>query len=63
MLGTALAATVHPDWLLVAAPHSRTTFSILGNTGVALLAVVTCVQVTARMPRLTRLATPSVPSA
>ena len=45
-------------WLLVAAPHSQTTFSILGNTGVALLVVAACVTVTARMPRLTRLTTP-----
>ncbi|MCX4911120.1 DUF418 domain-containing protein [Streptomyces sp. NBC_00878] len=45
-------------WLLVAAPHSQTTFSILGNTGVALLVVAACVAVTARMPRVTRLATP-----
>ncbi|MEV6160752.1 DUF418 domain-containing protein [Streptomyces sp. NPDC052052] len=45
-------------WLLVAAPHSQTTFSILGNTGVALVAVVACLTVADRMPRLTRLATP-----
>ncbi|WP_189838826.1 DUF418 domain-containing protein [Streptomyces umbrinus] len=45
-------------WLLVAAPHSQTTFSILGNTGAALLVVAACVAVTARMPRVTRLATP-----
>ncbi|MDI5910137.1 MULTISPECIES: DUF418 domain-containing protein [Streptomyces] len=46
------------EWLLVAAPHSQTTFSILGNTGVALAVVAGCVTVTRRMPRLTRLATP-----
>ncbi|MGW7408636.1 DUF418 domain-containing protein [Streptomyces sp. NPDC054833] len=46
------------SWLLVAAPHSQTTFSILGNTGVALLVVVACLTVADRMPRLTRLATP-----
>ncbi|GED89961.1 DUF418 domain-containing protein [Streptomyces sp. 6-11-2] len=45
-------------WLLVAAPHSQTTFSILGNTGIALVVVATCLTVAARMPRLTRLATP-----
>ncbi|WP_435864805.1 DUF418 domain-containing protein [Streptomyces umbrinus] len=45
-------------WLLVAAPHSQTTFSILGNTGAALLVVAACVAVTARMPRVTRLAAP-----
>ncbi|MFG2792008.1 DUF418 domain-containing protein [Streptomyces sp. NPDC048419] len=46
------------DWLLVAAPHSQTTFSILGNTGVALLVLTGCLTVAARLPRLTRLATP-----
>ncbi|MFI6564305.1 DUF418 domain-containing protein [Streptomyces sp. NPDC050534] len=46
------------DWLLVAAPHSQTTFSILGNTGVALAVVAACLTVAARLPRLTRLATP-----
>ncbi|MDX3845468.1 DUF418 domain-containing protein [Streptomyces europaeiscabiei] len=45
-------------WLLVAAPHSQTTFSILGNTGVALLVVVLCVTATDRLPRFGRLATP-----
>ncbi|MGY6021900.1 DUF418 domain-containing protein [Streptomyces spinosirectus] len=46
------------DWLLVAAPHSQTTFSILGNTGVALALVAACLTVAARLPRLTRLAAP-----
>lgn len=45
-------------WLLVGAPHSQTTFSILGNVGVALLVVVVCVTAMDRMPRLGRLATP-----
>ena len=45
-------------WLLVAAPHSQTTFSILGNTGVALVVVAACVAAADRMPRLIRLATP-----
>ena len=45
-------------WLLVAAPHSQTTLSILGNTGIALVVVATCLTVADRMPRLTRLATP-----
>ncbi|WP_314411773.1 DUF418 domain-containing protein [Streptomyces kroppenstedtii] len=54
----------HPDdetpavWLLVGAPHSQTTFSVLGSTGAALLVVAACVTVAARMPRLTRLARP-----
>lgn len=45
-------------WLLVAAPHSETTFSILGNTGVALVVMAVCLMVADRMPRLTRLAAP-----
>ncbi|MFJ5969616.1 DUF418 domain-containing protein [Streptomyces sp. NPDC093060] len=45
-------------WLLVAAPHSQTTFSIVGNTGVALAVVAACLTVAERMPRLTRLAAP-----
>ncbi|MFI6460559.1 DUF418 domain-containing protein [Streptomyces sp. NPDC050538] len=45
-------------WLLVAAPHSQTTFSVLGNTGVALVVLALCLTVADRMPRLTRLATP-----
>ncbi len=45
-------------WLLVGAPHSQTTFSILGNTGVALLVLVLCVTGMDRLPRCARLATP-----
>ncbi|MFF8940707.1 DUF418 domain-containing protein [Streptomyces sp. NPDC014864] len=45
-------------WLLVAAPHSQTTFSLLGNTGVALLVMAACLTVADRMPRLTALAGP-----
>jgi uncharacterized membrane protein YeiB len=45
-------------WLLVGAPHSQTTFSILGNTGVALVVLAACLTVADRLPRLTRLATP-----
>lgn len=45
-------------WLLVGAPHSQTTFSILGNTGVALLVVVLCMTAMDRLPRFGRLATP-----
>lgn len=40
------------------APHSQTTFSILGNTGVALVVLAACLTVADRLPRLTRLATP-----
>ncbi|MFD7706005.1 DUF418 domain-containing protein [Streptomyces sp. NPDC059785] len=46
------------DWLLVAAPHSQTTFSVLGNTGVALLVLTGCLALVARSARLTRLAAP-----
>ncbi|MEV6116267.1 DUF418 domain-containing protein [Streptomyces sp. NPDC052109] len=45
-------------WLLVAVPHSETTLSIVGNTGVAVAVVAACLTVAERMPRLTRLATP-----
>jgi uncharacterized membrane protein YeiB len=41
-------------WLLVAAPHSQTTFSVLGNTGVAFAVLALCLTVADRMPRLTR---------
>lgn len=47
-----------PAWLLVATPHSQTTFSILGNTRVALVVVAACVAATDRLPRFTRLAVP-----
>ncbi|MFC8429630.1 DUF418 domain-containing protein [Streptomyces sp. NPDC057253] len=46
------------SWLLVAAPHSQTTFSILGNTGVALVVVAGCLALAGGMPRLARSATP-----
>lgn len=45
-------------WLLVAAPHSQTTFSILGNTGVALAVVAACLTVADRMPKFTSRAAP-----
>ncbi|MFG3306897.1 DUF418 domain-containing protein [Streptomyces wuyuanensis] len=35
-------ASGHPAWLLVAAPHSQTTWSIVGNTGVALIVLAAC---------------------
>ncbi|MFJ9245386.1 DUF418 domain-containing protein [Streptomyces sp. NPDC101776] len=41
-------------WLLVAAPHSQTTFSVVGNTGVAFAVLAGCLTVADRMPRLTR---------
>ncbi|MER6694049.1 heparan-alpha-glucosaminide N-acetyltransferase domain-containing protein, partial [Streptomyces minutiscleroticus] len=45
-------------WLLVGAPHSQTTFSILGSAGLALLVLTLCVVVADRMPRLIRLLRP-----
>ncbi|MFE5921402.1 DUF418 domain-containing protein [Streptomyces sp. NPDC056468] len=47
-----------PAWLLVAAPHSQTTASILGNTGVALVVLALCLMATARMRRSARLMAP-----
>ncbi|MFJ9800814.1 DUF418 domain-containing protein [Streptomyces wuyuanensis] len=35
-------ASGHPAWLLVASPHSQTTWSIVGNTGVALAVLAAC---------------------
>lgn len=45
-------------WLLVAAPHSQTTASIVGNTGVALVVLALCLAATAGMSRFTRLTAP-----
>ncbi|GFH39298.1 DUF418 domain-containing protein [Streptomyces pacificus] len=52
------SATGQPAWLLVASPHSQTTWSVLGNTGVA-LTVLACCLVAVRLagPR-TRLLAP-----
>lgn len=47
-------------WLLVGAPHSQTTFSILGNTGVALLVVAACLAATDRSARLRWVASPLI---
>lgn len=49
-----------PAWLLVAAPHSQTTWSILGNTGVALVVLAACFVATDRSARLRWLATPVI---
>ncbi|MFJ3306623.1 DUF418 domain-containing protein [Streptomyces sp. NPDC086549] len=50
----------HPPlaWLLVAAPHSQTTFSVVGSIGVALVVLTVCLTVAERTPRFTRLASP-----
>ncbi|MEU7169640.1 DUF418 domain-containing protein [Streptomyces morookaense] len=49
-----------PAWLLVAAPHSETTPSILGNTGVALLVLAACIVAADALPRFRRAAWPVV---
>ncbi|MFD8572905.1 DUF418 domain-containing protein [Streptomyces sp. NPDC059639] len=52
------AASTPLAWLLVAVPHSQTTFSIVGNTGVALVVLAGCLYIADRMPRLTRATAP-----
>ncbi|MFC5802596.1 DUF418 domain-containing protein [Streptomyces formicae] len=49
-----------PAWLLVAAPHSQTTWSVLGNAGVALLVLAVCVMVTDRSAHLRWAASPVI---
>ncbi|MFJ2018581.1 DUF418 domain-containing protein [Streptomyces nodosus] len=49
-----------PAWLLAASPHSETTLSIVGSTGVALLAVIACLAATDALPRLRFLARPVI---
>ncbi|MCX4461787.1 DUF418 domain-containing protein (plasmid) [Streptomyces sp. NBC_01340] len=52
--------TSTPDWLLVAAPHSQTTWSILGNTGVGLVVITACLIATERSARFRWLAAPVI---
>jgi uncharacterized membrane protein YeiB len=52
--------TSTPDWLLVAAPHSQTTWSILGNAGVGLVVITVCLIATERSARLRWLAAPVI---
>lgn len=54
------APLVGPHSLLQAAPHSETTLSIVGNTGVAIAVVATCLAATNAFPRLRRLAGPVI---
>ncbi|MFH8476426.1 DUF418 domain-containing protein [Streptomyces sp. NPDC018000] len=49
-----------PAWLLAASPHSETTLSILGNTGVAIMVVTACLAATDALPRLRSLARPVI---
>ncbi|GAA2658974.1 hypothetical protein GCM10010307_75220 [Streptomyces vastus] len=50
----------NPHWLLAASPHSETTLSIVGNTGVAIAVVTACLAAMDTFPRLGRLAGPVV---
>lgn len=47
-------------WLLVASPHSETTLSVVGSTGVAITVVVAALVAVDRLPRLRRLAAPAI---
>ncbi|MFJ9590077.1 DUF418 domain-containing protein [Streptomyces acidicola] len=49
-----------PAWLLAASPHSETTLSIVGNTGVALAVLATCLIAMDASPLLRTLARPVV---
>ncbi|MFJ2721639.1 DUF418 domain-containing protein [Streptomyces sp. NPDC087437] len=49
-----------PAWLWAASPHSETTLSILGNTGVAITVVAACLAATDAFPRLQSLARPVI---
>ncbi|MEV7971387.1 DUF418 domain-containing protein [Sphaerisporangium sp. NPDC088356] len=46
--------------LLVASPHSGTTFELVGNVGVAILVIVLAVSALAALPRLRRIASPVI---
>ncbi|WP_424638794.1 DUF418 domain-containing protein [Embleya sp. AB8] len=47
-------------WLAAGSPHSETTFSILGATGVALIVLVGCLFAIDRLPRVRRAARPII---
>jgi uncharacterized membrane protein YeiB len=49
-----------PYWLLAASPHSDTTLSIIGNTGVAIAVVAVCLAAMDALPRLRHLAGPVI---
>lgn len=49
-----------PAELLVASPHSETTLSIVGNSGVAVLVLIACLAAVDAFPRLHRLARPVI---
>ncbi|MGW3651629.1 DUF418 domain-containing protein [Streptomyces sp. NPDC000878] len=47
-------------WLWVASPHSETTLSVVGNTGVAIAVLAGCMAAVDALPRFRRLARPVV---
>ncbi len=47
-------------WLWVASPHSQTTLSIVGNTGVAIAVLAGCLAAVDALPRFRRLARPVI---
>ncbi|MGC0327112.1 putative membrane protein YeiB [Streptomyces sp. SAI-170] len=49
-----------PAGMLVATPHSEATLSIVGNTGVAILVITTCLAAMDAFPRLRRLTKPVI---
>lgn len=49
-----------PAGLLVASPHSETTLSIVGNTGVAIMVLTVCLAAMDAFPRLRRLSAPVI---
>ncbi|UVK49888.1 DUF1624 domain-containing protein (plasmid) [Mesorhizobium sp. AR02] len=48
------------SWLWVAAPHSETTFSILGNTGCAMIVIAACWLAMDALPHLRKLVWPII---
>ncbi|MGD3109910.1 DUF418 domain-containing protein [Streptomyces sp. YGL11-2] len=49
-----------PAWMLVASPHSETTLSLVGNAGVAMAVLATCLIAVDAVPRLRALARPVI---
>jgi uncharacterized membrane protein YeiB len=49
-----------PAWLWAASPHSETTLSIIGNSGVAITVIVAALAAMDHLPRLRRLAAPLI---
>ncbi|MDT0308343.1 heparan-alpha-glucosaminide N-acetyltransferase domain-containing protein [Streptomyces sp. DSM 44917] len=49
-----------PVWLLIAAPHTETSFAVVGNAGVAVLVIAAALVALDRWPALTRAGTPVI---